>query len=143
MIQSTGALILSLSTDRYLFLLRSGPKYPGTWGLPGGKLESGETVSQALHREIQEELGGVIRDAKLIPVETFTSSNKKFCYHTFLIAVDYEFIPELNEEHVGYAWCPIDNYPKPLHPGVWRTIRFDNVVTKLKSTADALHQAVK
>ena len=138
MIESVGALIYSTSTKRFLFLLRNGPKFSGTWGLPGGKVEANETVSQALEREINEELSGVIRGAKLYPIEKFTSDNKKFTYHTFLIPVDEEFIPVLNSEHRGYAWCAISDHPKPLHPGVWRTFSFTEVVEKLKTVQTLL-----
>lgn len=143
MIESTGALIYSISTKRYLFLLRSGTKYANTWGLPGGKIERGETVSEGLAREIEEELGGVIPNAKLYPIEKFTSENNKFTYHTFLIPVDDEFVPVLNDEHKGYAWCAVEDHPKPLHPGVWRTINFNEVIEKLKTVQRLLNQGVK
>ena len=132
-LESCGALVYCIKTHRYLFLLRSGAKHAGSWGLVGGKLEAGETVAQALLREIAEEIGDVIPDPKLIPIEKFTSENKNFIYHTFLITVDSEFIPQLNDEHRGYAWVPLKDYPKPLHPGVWRTFNFKSVVEKLKT----------
>lgn len=140
MIESTGALIYSICTHRYLFLLRAGARYSNTWGLPGGKVDAGETVSEGLIREIFEELGGTIDKPKLIPIEKFTSDNGKFCYHTFLIPVDEEFIPYLNEEHKGYAWCGIEDYPKPLHPGVWRTVNFNEVIAKLRIVQGILNQ---
>ena len=130
-LESCGALIYCTSTHRYLFLLRSGAKHAGSWGLVGGKLEAGETVAQGLLREIAEEIGDVVPDPKLIPIEKFTSENKNFIYHTFLITVDTEFTPQLNEEHKGYAWVPLQEHPKPLHPGVWRTFNFKSVIEKL------------
>lgn len=132
-VESVGAFIYCTSTHRYLFLLRNSKKYAGTWGLAGGAIEPGESIIQSLLREIQEELGGTIKDPKLIPIEKFTSDNGKFAYHTFIAPVEEEFTPLLNEEHRGYCWVSLDDHPKPLHPGVWRTINFQSVIEKIKT----------
>lgn len=130
--EGCGALIYCTSTHRYLFLLRNDGKFPNTWGIVGGKIEQNETILQGLEREIEEELGGQIEGAKIIPIEKYTSNNNRFIYHTFLIKVEEEFVPVLNHEHIGYCWVPMDLHPTPLHPGVYRTFKFKNIKEKIK-----------
>jgi 8-oxo-dGTP pyrophosphatase MutT (NUDIX family) len=130
--QGVGALVYSKKTKRYLFLLRDGAKYSGTWGLVGGKINNGERIAEALYREITEETGIDLSLNKTIPIETFTSDNNKFVYYTFVISVDNEFVPVLNDEHRGWGWFFLEDHPRPLHPGVWRTFKFQVIVDKIK-----------
>jgi 8-oxo-dGTP pyrophosphatase MutT (NUDIX family) len=133
LIEGIGTFIYSVSTHRYLFLLRNASRYSGTWGLAGGKIEPGENLLGSLYRELLEELGQDFTDAKVIPIEKFTSDNDRFTYHTFIIPVVTEFIPVLNHEHRGYCWVALEDHPKPLHPGVWRTVNFASVMDKIKT----------
>lgn len=55
--------VLSRTDGQFLLTSRPvGKVYAGYWEFPGGKLETGETVEQALRRELVEELGVVIAD---------------------------------------------------------------------------------
>lgn len=132
-----GALIYCSSTKRYLFLLRNQKRHAGSWGLVGGGANQNESIIDALYREISEEIGHV-NIMQTIPLEKFTSENNNFEYHTYVITVDKEFVPELNDEHRGYAWTFINDHPKPLHPGVWRTFSFKVVLEKIKTLESAL-----
>jgi 8-oxo-dGTP pyrophosphatase MutT (NUDIX family) len=125
---SAGIFFYSKQTNRYLYLLRS-DKNP-SWSIPGGKLEKDETLLTGLERECLEEMSIWNKDWKLIPIQKFV--NNTFTYHTFYCEVDEEFKPVLNEEHNGYAWVSGNNYPKPLHPGLFSTINIDLVQEKLK-----------
>lgn len=137
--EGCGALIYAKNTNRYLFLLRDKSKYAGSWGIAGGKIEPGETVISGLVREIKEEIGVDYQKRKFIPLETFTADNRKFIYYTFLVCVDDEFVPKLNEEHRGYCWVTLDDHPKPLHPGLWRSFNFDIIKKKIKTLESILN----
>lgn len=45
-----------------LFILRDGSLQAGTWSVPGGWVELGETLAQAAVRELYEEVGITIKD---------------------------------------------------------------------------------
>ena len=140
-INAVGVWFYSTSTQRYLYLLRNDPRHPNTWGLPGGKIESGETLIDAMNRECTEELGFVPEYIKLVPLEKFTSADQGFCYHTFFCTVDSEFVPVLNDEHIGWAWIQSGSWPKPMHPGLWSTINFDAVKEKIESIERTVQQS--
>ena len=132
MIQNTSAGVFFYSTDtkRLLFLLRNDDRNQGNWGLPGGKIEEGETLIEGIERECVEEIGYFPNVAKLIPIQKFV--NNTFTYHTFFCLIEAEFIPILNHEHSGYCWINFEHYPKPLHPGLFNTVNFDVVQEKIK-----------
>jgi 8-oxo-dGTP pyrophosphatase MutT (NUDIX family) len=50
-VSAVGVWFYAIDTSRYLYLMRNDPKHPGAWGLPGGKLDAGETLLQAIERE--------------------------------------------------------------------------------------------
>lgn len=128
---SAGVFFYCKHTKRYLYLLRTDPKNPSNWGIPGGKVEENETLLEGIARECEEEMGMFPEEAKLVPIQKFV--NHTFTYHTFFCAVDSEFAPTLNDEHCGYAWVGEGQYPKPLHPGLFSTVNFDVVQEKLRA----------
>jgi 8-oxo-dGTP pyrophosphatase MutT (NUDIX family) len=129
---AVGVWFYSVPTQRYLYVMRNDIKHPNTWGLAGGKCDLGESLLDTIHRECKEELGLDFVNAKFLPLEKWTSSDESFCYHTFFCHVSQEFVPTLNDEHVGYAWIDYQHWPKPMHPGLWHTVNLDAVQTKIR-----------
>ena len=135
----SGGIFLAKDTRRFLFLLRTQGKTAGTWGLVGGKKEpTDNTAYDALTREIEEEVGKTPTIKKIIPLELFVSNDQHFQYNTYVLLVDREFTPVLNEEHSGYAWCDYENYPKPLHQGVKNSFTNKIIRAKLELLLDLI-----
>lgn len=137
-IKACGAILWAKSSRRALFLLRDADSHTNTWGLVGGKVEGCETVTQALMREISEEVQFVPEIKKLIPIELFLSKDLNFEYHTFVCVIEEEFMPVLNEEHKGYCWCDLDCAPKPLHPGLYSSLSNECIQAKLATLRTVL-----
>ena len=135
----SGGLFFAKDTKRFLFLLRNQGRTAGTWGIVGGKKEPSDiTAYAALEREIKEEIGASPKIKKTIPLELFTSEDQRFFFNTYVLIVDKEFIPVLNDEHVGYAWCALNQWPKPLHQGVKRSLSNKTNKTKIELLFDII-----
>ena len=135
-LNSVGCFFWARKTNRFLFVLRNTKTYKFNWALVGGKVDDGESVYQAMCREIEEELGSMPDIIKSIPIEQFTNKKNNFVYETFVNIIEDEFIPELNYEHVGYAWVDINHFPKPLHPGLYQTLNLDAINDKIKTLVE-------
>lgn len=68
-VTEVAAGILLDAEGRYLLGQRpKGKPYAGYWEVPGGKLEAGESVFDALKRELKEELGVVIQSSQELTI---------------------------------------------------------------------------
>ena len=100
------------------FLLTSRPAgkvYEGYWEFPGGKLEAGETVVQALARELHEELGITIGLAEPWKVELVDYPHAlvrlNFC-KVFSWTGDLQM-----REAQSFAWQCLPVQVEPVLPG--------------------------
>jgi 8-oxo-dGTP diphosphatase len=100
------------------FLLTSRPEgkvYAGYWEFPGGKLEAGETVEQALRRELHEELGIHIGAAQPWKVELVDYEHARVRLH-FCKVYDWSGEFEMREQQ-AMAWQTLPVAVAPVLPG--------------------------
>ena len=108
--------VLIRSDDSFLLTSRpEGKAYAGYWEFPGGKLEVGETIAQALQRELQEEIGITIEDC-------MSWKTEQIDYPHALVQLNFckvrRWSGELQmREAQLYAWQQLPVTVKPVLPG--------------------------
>ena len=99
-------------------LLASRPEgkgWAGWWEFPGGKFEVDETPIQALHRELDEELGIQVKTAYPWLVRTFEYPEKTVKLHFFIVR-DWAGKPEPKEGQQLSWQNPFDLTVSPMLP---------------------------
>lgn len=105
--------------DEYLILKRAQP-YPGgtelKWDIPGGGINPGKPVFQALAREIKEETGmEMVGGPKIIFVQDILRVEGK---HVVRLTFEAQAAGDVNidpKEHSEFRWSSLDNFKKLIH----------------------------
>lgn len=112
--------------------------YPGQWGLPGGGLEPGERMEEALRREAREELGIeldqveplLFKDA--VRAKLHPDGRREDVYMIFLVfrCEAARTAVRLNDEFEAYAWVqPADVSGYDLNEATVDTLRRAGVLS--------------
>jgi 8-oxo-dGTP diphosphatase len=108
--------VLVDSQGRFLLTSRpAGKVYAGYWEFPGGKVEPGESIEQALRRELQEELGITIASAQPWQIELMDYPHARVRLHfckVFAWSGDFEM-----REQQAMAWQTLPVQVQPVLPG--------------------------
>ncbi len=108
---------------RVLVGLRTSGVQPGTWGLPGGYIEFGETWEACARREVREETGLELVDPRHVgTTETFAPDGSR---HEITIFMEARAHGELRN-------------PTPSETARWEWHRWEALPTPLVRTLDAL-----
>lgn len=97
-------VILNHRLKKALLIRRSSDDFGGgTWESAGGKVEEGETLEDALIREVYEETGLRVIPEKLLYASLDEHSEQRLIFIVYLCLTDEETIT-LSDEHTEYRW---------------------------------------
>jgi phosphatase NudJ len=106
------ALVVVRKGDRFLLVQES--KYGEPWYLPGGRVEAGETFTDAAVRETREEAGIPVRVTGVIRVEHSPSPAGARMRVLFLAEPTDDTPPksEPDDESLRATWVTLDELPQ-------------------------------
>jgi len=114
---SVGVGVIILRDGLVLLGQRIGSHGAGTWALPGGHLEFGETVEQCAAREVLEETGLELREFEAAPYtnDVFASEQKHYVT-LFIVSASQQGEPAILEpgKCLGWRWFRWSALPSPL-----------------------------
>jgi len=110
-IVSVEALIVT--DDGLLFLMRATEPVKGEWWLPGGRIHRGESLLDALRREVKEETSLNLSSCRLLNVYSRVLPERHDITIAYKCSVNQDKVV-LNEEHSEYAF--FKKLPHHLHP---------------------------
>lgn len=111
---AVGAVIFK--DDKVLLVKRSNPPAKGLWAIPGGKVLPGESLHDALKREIKEETGFRINVGDVVYVFDVIEKNQdEIAFHYVIIDFICEYISgslKAGDDAAEVRWISKDNLKK-------------------------------
>ena len=135
-----GVACFIFKNGKFLLLQRHGSHGEGTWAVPGGHLEFGETFEETAQREVKEETGLEIANIRFGAVtnDRFVKEDKH--YLTVWMLSEWrsgeEIITE-PEKCLRQAWFTFDDLPEPLFVSFSNLLSsnfFPNIKHQLETT---------
>lgn len=92
--------------DKVLLVKRANTESigPGTWELPGGKVDFGEELEDALVRELKEEIGISVSIGELLYTSTLILSDSVHILRLTYLCFAKKYDVKLSHEHSSYLW---------------------------------------
>ncbi len=130
-----GVGVFVFKSGKFLMQQRKGAHGAGSWSVPGGHLEFGESFEETARREVEEETGLKIKNVRFGAVtnDHFTDENKH--YVTIWMLSDYESGEEYITEPdkcIRQAWHTFDDLPEPLFLP-WKELLASDFLSDIKS----------
>jgi len=98
-----GALVFNKDKER-LFLMRSSGKFGSQWIIPGGKVDFGESLEDALKRELLEETNLNLKDIEFKGVRELVESHRHFIFLEYTAIATNPDQVILNSEATEFGW---------------------------------------
>lgn len=103
-----GAIVVS-ADDHLLLVQRANPPGRGLWSLPGGRVERGESLYDALVREVHEETGLDVVCGPLVGWVEHIETARHFVIMDFTATVIGDDEPTAGDDAASAQWVPLED----------------------------------
>jgi ADP-ribose pyrophosphatase YjhB (NUDIX family) len=120
---------VALEADRILMVRRGQGPGAGLWSVPGGRVEAGETMAEAVVRELLEETGLEAVCEDLVGWVERIGDDYHYVIADFRVRVTSRVPPAASSDAAEAAWIPVGEVPElPLVDGLAEFLRDHGVL---------------
>ncbi|HEX2558267.1 MAG TPA: NUDIX domain-containing protein [Nitrososphaera sp.] len=129
-----GVGVFIFKDGQFLMIKREGAHGAGSWSVPGGWMEYGESFEETAKREVMEEVGLKIDNLRFGAVTNNVFKTEKIHSVTIWVISDYKkgqpkiMVPDKISK---LLWCGFDSLPEPLF-SPWKELLSSKFIDDIK-----------